>query len=200
MSDVWTTLLDEARAAHAAHPALSDFCPPFPDDLTRQQVTPHHINAARLMEAEQGGFTPPDALGRAFIAASPPQAQWRETYKGSAIGQDFLDRFGCYCLIGVGGGAYRSDQMAAYVVYMPPGLHYPPWHHHPAEELYFVLAGEAHFMRGGGEPDEVLRAGESSFHASNQPHGMETGEHPVLAYVLWRNGFATAPVLTEGDT
>ena len=192
MSDVWTTLLDEARTAHAIHPALRDFCP-FPDDLTRQEVTPHHINAARLMEAEKG-FTP-DALGRAFIAASP-QAHWRETYKGTDIGQDFLDRFGCYCLIGTG-GAYRSDQMAAYVVYMPPGLHYP-WHHHPAEELYFVLAGEARFMRGG-EPNEVLRAGDSSFHASNQPHGMETGDHPVLAYVLWRNGFATPPVLTEDD-
>jgi quercetin dioxygenase-like cupin family protein len=190
MSDVWSHLLEAARAAHATNPVLRDFCP-FPNDLTPREVTPHHINAARLMEAEQG-FTP-DALGRAFIAASP-QAQWRETYKGTDIGQHFLDRFGCYCLIGAG-GAYRSDQMAAYVVYMPPGLHYP-WHHHPAEELYFVLAGEARFMRWGA-PDEDLRAGDSSFHASNQPHGMETGDHPVLAYVLWRNGFASPPVLNE---
>jgi quercetin dioxygenase-like cupin family protein len=105
-----------------------------------------------------------------------------------------MDRFGCYCLIGKD-GAYISTQMFAWVVYMPAHLHYP-WHHHPAEEMYLVIAGEAEFMREGASP-EVLRAGDTCFHASNQPHAMETHDHPVMALVMWRNGFDTPPVLSE---
>ncbi|WP_300515048.1 dimethylsulfonioproprionate lyase family protein [Aliiroseovarius sp.] len=191
----WRTLLSAARTAHDRIPALGNFCP-FPEDLRPAEPAPHHIPASDLLVADRGLYAG-DAtrpLRDAFTAVAPI-AQWRETYRGTGIGEDFLSRFGCYCLIGQG-GAWRSGRMAAYVVYMPPGLHYP-WHHHPAEEQYLVLGGEARFMRGG-EPDEVLRPGDVSFHASNQPHAMETGDHPVMAYVLWRNGFQTAPVLS-GD-
>ena len=59
-----------------------------------------------------------------------------------------------------------------------------------------VLGGEARFLRSG-EDDQVLHAGHTSFHASNQPHAMETLDSPVLALVVWRNGFETAPVLTK---
>jgi len=34
---------------------------------------------------------------------------------------------------------------------------------------------------------------------SNQPHALETKDHPVMAYVVWRNGFDTPPVLTHKD-
>ena len=134
-------------------------------------------------------------FAKAFLEASPV-AFWRDTYAGTDIGQDFMDRFGCYCLIGEG-GAYHSAQMLGFVVYMPPGLYYP-WHHHPAEEMYVVLAGEANFHRENA-PSEILTRGQTSFHASNQPHAMETREHSVLAYVVWRNGSGIKPVLTERE-
>jgi mannose-6-phosphate isomerase-like protein (cupin superfamily) len=191
-SSAFTHLLNEARKAHETHPGLSAFVG-FADDLAAQPMARHSVPAADLMARETGLFgTAQVSFRDAFIAAGP-DALWRETYKGTDIGQDFMDRFGCYCLIGPG-GPWISAQMAGFVVYMPAGLHYP-WHHHPAEEMYLVLAGEADFLRACEAP-ETLRAGETSFHASNQPHAMQTGAHPVMAYVTWRSHLETPPVLT----
>lgn len=188
-------LLDEVRKVHAEHPVLRGFCP-FPDDLTGREVVPHHVPAADLLAEDKGLSTIDLApLRDAFIAAGPV-AHWRETYRETSIGDDFLSRFGCYCLIGEG-GAWVSKQMASYVVYMPAGLDYT-WHHHPAEELYLVLAGQAEFMRQG-EAMEILGPGETSQHHSNQPHAMRTSNHPVMAYVVWRNHFGVPPVLTYGS-
>lgn len=190
---VFQHLLDETRRAHARHSALRTFCA-FPDDLSACEVTPYHLPAAELMERDTGLFANDLAsLRDAFIAAGPV-ARWRETYRDTNIGDDFMSRFGCYCLIG-GGGPWISSQIAGYVVYMPAGLDYT-WHHHPAEELYLVLAGQAEFLRKG-EPAELLGPGDSSRHASNQPHAMRTSDHPVMAYVVWRNHLGIPPVLTN---
>ena len=67
-----------------------------------------------------------------------------------------------------------------------------------SREAYLVIAGEAEFMREG-EPNATLRAGDISIHGSNQPHAMQTHDHPVMAMVVWRNGFDTPPVLTHED-
>ena len=187
------TLLRETRALFARTPALGDFCT-LPDALATQPVTPHHIAAATLMERDPALTTTPALapLRDAFIAASP-HAHWRETYKGTRLGADFMDRFACYCLIG-GGGAFLSDTMGAYVVYMPAGLYYP-FHHHPAEELYFILAGQAEFLMDGA-PAKTLAPGEAVFHPSMRPHATRTTDHPFMALVLWRGDMNTKPVLT----
>ncbi|MEO9781532.1 MAG: dimethylsulfonioproprionate lyase family protein [Sedimentitalea sp.] len=194
-SSTFNHLLEEARKVHAAHPALRDFCP-FPGDLQPQPLTPHRIGGADLM-AHDPGTSDADLmpLRDAFLAGAD-DATWRETYRDTNIGDDFLSRFGCYCLIGEGGG-WSSAQMASYVVYMPPGLYYP-WHHHPAEELYLVLSGQAQFHRAG-EGSEALVSGDSSFHGSNQSHAMQTFDHPVMAYVLWRSNLDVPPVLTQPE-
>lgn len=192
------TLLDLARANHEANATLTAFCP-FPKDLKRQRLAPFHIPAADLLYAETGLASPGHAgLRDAFVAAGP-EAEWRETYKGTDIAQDFMDRFGCYCLIGKG-GAFASEQMWAWVVYMPARLHYP-WHHHPGEEMYQVIAGEAEFLRheGGETLAETLRAGDTLAHGASQPHATETYDHPMMAYVIWRNGFEVKPVLTPSE-
>jgi quercetin dioxygenase-like cupin family protein len=174
------------------HPDLMAFAS-FPEDLQTQVVHPHAMPALALLMAETG-LAPETypALFASCLAASV-EAQWRDTYKDTDIGQDFMDRFGCYTIIGHG-GAFQSAQLWSWVVYMPAGLHYP-WHQHPGEEIYLVLAGEAEFMRWG-EPGKTLRQGDTSDHASNQPHAMTTHEHPVLCLVLWRNGFDVGPVLS----
>jgi mannose-6-phosphate isomerase-like protein (cupin superfamily) len=189
------TLLAALRRTYAAAPVLHDFAP-LPGHLPQQPVAPHHIPAATLMESDPGLFaTDHAALRDAFIAASP-LAAWRETYKGTRLEGDFLDKFGCYCLIGAG-GPYAAPDMGAYVVYMPAGLYYP-WHHHPAEELYFILAGEAEFLLEGHSP-ATLGPGDHVFHPSMRPHATETREHPFMALVLWRGDLATKPVLTHPD-
>ena len=192
---VWDNLLDEVRSVHASVDALCSFCD-FPDDLQSQTVEQRWFPCADLMARERNlngkEFT---ALRSAFMAAGP-YAHWRETYRETDIGDDFMDRFGCYNLIGTG-GAFMSQKMWAWVVYMPPKLDYP-WHHHPGEETYFVIDGEAEF-RILDQPSRILRAGDTSRHGSNQPHAMETYDKPVMALVIWRNGFDTPPVLTKAE-
>lgn len=189
---LFDTLLATTRAAYLGHPQTLAFAP-FPVDLTPQEVTPFTCPPAALLRAETGLFTDRYADLRDAIVAAGNTAEWRETYKDTDIGQDFMDRFGCYAIIGPG-GPFMSQSLRAWIVYMPPHLHYP-WHHHPAEELYLVLAGSALFMKRG-HPDTVLNPGDTAFHAGNQPHAMETGAHPVLCLVVWRDGFDTGPMLT----
>ena len=193
--DIWNTLLDEARAAHDALPALHRFCD-FPTDLTEQPVKPHHIAAADLMTSDTGLFSDRFPGFRDAFIAGAPFAQWRETYKDTNISADFLDRFACYEFLGTD-APFATSRMRSFVVYQPPGLHYP-WHHHPAEELYVVVAGEAEFSVKG-EAAKTLRAGDTAFHRSNVPHALTTHDHPVMAYVLWRGDLKTRPVFTDPD-
>jgi mannose-6-phosphate isomerase-like protein (cupin superfamily) len=188
----WDQLLEIARATHQANAALTAFCP-FPDDVTPQDVTPHHIPAADLMSEDTVLTEPLHADLRAGFVTCGPHAMWRETYKGTDIGDRFLDNFACYCLIGEG-GAYHSDRMWAWVVYMSSHLHYP-WHHHPGEEMYLVLGGSGQFLREG-KPPLHLYAGDTLQHHSNEPHALDTLDDPLMCYVVWRNGFGVKPVLT----
>lgn len=196
---VFDRLMAETRTFHQRHPDTASFCP-FPDDLEAIEVEAHLINAARLfmVEDELEDCNCPQ-LRDACLAAAP-FAKWRETYRHTGIGGEFLERFACYALIGPG-GAFSSSKMGAYFVYMPKGLHYP-WHHHPAEELYTVLAGSAEFHLKDN-PTRQLSTGETSFHASNRPHAMTTVDTPVLAYVLLRGDLETLPVwshATDAET
>ena len=192
MTDVWEHVLVEAHAAHR-HPDLAEFCA-FPEDVARQTIEPYHIPAADLMAADTGLETVNRYAGfRDALIAGGPFAHWRETYRNTAIGNEFLDRFGCYEVIGRD-APYSSSEMRSFVIYAPAGLHYP-WHHHPAEEIYLALAGAAEFLLAGAAP-RVLRPGEIAFHPSGRPHAMTTHDHPVLACVLWRGDMEVAPILT----
>ena len=195
MFELWENLLEVARKVHFGNRELQDFCP-FPKDIIKQNFQPFHIPASDLMQNEIGLYTEDyNELRDAFISASP-YAHWRQTYKGTTVGKQFLDEFGCYGLIGPE-SPFQSEKIRAWVVYMPKGFYYP-WHHHPAEEMYLCLAGEAVFRRKNC-PDIRLGPGGIMEHTANEPHSMETLEHPIMAYVVWRNEFGTKPVLTFED-
>lgn len=185
---VWDDLVAALRKTHSQTPALRAFCP-FPDDLIPLDVTRHQTAGARLCLKDKSlrNLSP---LVDAILAAAP-KAHWRETYKQTRIGRDFVDRFGCYRVIGRQ-GAFLSDQMFGFVIYMPPYLYYP-YHHHPAEELYFVLAGRGEFQCVG-HPAQVVKPGGHVFHGAGIPHAISTCSDPLLAYVIWRNGLDGAPV------
>lgn len=192
MHDPWGTLLTEVKRAHQSVPAVQEFCT-FPERLDRKDIAHHPIPASDLMCNDPGLYAEDFAGFRDALIAAAPLAHWRETYKGTGIGADFLDRFGCFEIIGRD-APYGCADMRGFVVYAPSGLHYP-WHHHPAEELYLVLAGEAEFAVEGAHARAITPGG-SVFHATMQPHAMTTHAHPVMAYVLWRGDLDTRPVLT----
>lgn len=188
-------LLDGVRRLHGEHDALHAFAP-FPDDVKEKTLTPFHVPAADLMLAETGfGNSQYNYLCDALFAVAP-QMLWRETYKGTKISSDFMERFGCFEIIGRD-APFASKSIRSFLVYQPANLHYP-WHQHPAEEMYVVLNGEAEFALSG-QPNRTLSAGESAFHASNKPHALTTHDKPVLAYVIWRDEFDTAPEWTYPD-
>ena len=195
MIEPWENLLETARNVHLANSKLQDFCP-FPKDIKKQEFLPFNTPAGDLMQNEIGFFSDNYIeLRDAFIAAGP-YAHWRQTYKGTTVGDKFLEKFGCYGLIGPE-SPFQSEEIRAWVVYMPKNFYYP-WHQHPAEEMYLCLAGEAAF-RKEGFPEVVLNSGGVMEHSTNQPHAMETFDHPIMAYVVWRNEFGTRPVLTYDD-
>ena len=188
-------LLEIVKSIHTENSNLQNFCP-FPNDIKKQEFQPFYIPASDLLQTDVGLFADDySELRDAFVLASP-NAHWRQTYKGTIVGKRFLNEFGCYGLIGPD-SPFHSKKIRAWVVYMPKNFYYP-WHHHPAEEMYLCIAGEAVFRRKNFS-DTRLKSGGIMEHSANQPHSMETLEHPVLAYVVWRNEFGTKPVLSFED-
>jgi quercetin dioxygenase-like cupin family protein len=195
-NQLYMNLLDEVRSAYCDHHEMMEF-KQFPDDIVRQSISPHHCPCADVLYNETGLTSKMYPKLQDAIVAAGPAACWRETYKDTDIGSYFMDNFGCYCIIGEC-GPFSSESIRLYIVYMPPNLYYP-WHNHPAEEIYWVLSGSAIFKRENS-PDQVLCAGDTSYHRSNQPHAMHTTEMPVLCLVAWRNEFQTPPILTKDNT
>ncbi len=192
MTNALDTLRAAVQNAHETHPDLRDFTA-FPHDLAPGNYSRREHPVEVVMRAQEWVDGPLDALRDAFVHAAD-QAQWRLTYEGTKIDPDFMQRFGCYCAIG-DGGFWKSNHMSGYVVYMPAGLHYP-WHHHPAEEMYLMLAGEAEFQLEGQE-SHIAKAGDAIFHPGGMPHATTTHECPMMAYVTWRNNLDIAPIWTD---
>lgn len=188
----WTAVLDAARDAHARVAALQRFCA-FPDPLTEQEVTARHDPLCDQMAADAALTSEDFAAFRDALIAAGSLGQWRDTYRDSPIGDVLHSHFGTYEFLGQD-APFGTDQMRGFMVYQTPGYHYP-MHHHPAEEIYLVLAGEAEF-HVEGQDSRILRPGDTQYHDSNQPHALTTHDTPVMAYVLWRGDLNTKPVFT----
>ena len=190
---IFQSLLQTMKIAYSMNSEMVKFAP-FPNDIICQDVVPHHCKCSNYLQSDRRLISKnyPE-LQNAIIAASE-FVHWRETYKGTNIGDYFMDRFGCYCIIGEN-APFSSESLRLFMVYMPPNLYYP-WHNHPAEEMYMVVSGGATFKKKGCS-DEVLSEGQVAFHTSNQPHAMETKEDPVLCLVAWRDNFQIPPLLEE---
>ncbi|MEM7733945.1 MAG: dimethylsulfonioproprionate lyase family protein [Pseudomonadota bacterium] len=178
---------------HAAIPEVHNFCP-WPTDLTYAERRPCPLPAMGLLQTNPG---PTNALSAPLLQAYQsiaPHLEWRHTYTVEEVGQHFLDTFAWFELAGPT-GHFITHQTRITAAYWGPGLIYDR-HLHVAEELYTVISGEALF-KSDGDADEVLGAGATRYHASNQPHALETQDHPLVVLVFWRGeGLADAPALT----
>ena len=187
---------DEAFAAagdlHQANPVVAEFTS-WDKTARFQHLAPRMIPVAATLPADKGLRDGAELDSYAAFCALAPSAHWLKTYKDADIGHTFNQKFGSYQLIGAQ-GHFFSLKLNSYVLYAERGLFYP-WHHHPAEELYVIIAGHAKF-EAAGKKTRQLGPGDTIFHASNQPHAMTTEDRPVMAYVLWRGNLKTRPVLT----
>ena len=193
---VYETLLKAVEDV-ATHVASVRAFAGFPSDLRPCHVTPVLRDGCALLREDatvQSSAFP--ALHAAIIAAAPVM-KWRETYPEGTARTAFMDRWGCFSIVGAG-GPFASEQLRIFVVYMPPQLVYP-WHNHPAEELYLVLGGAARF-RARGRPDRVVSEGESVYHPQNLPHAIETQQSGMLSLVVWRTDLDAPPrLLSEAE-
>ena len=180
-------LYDAATALVRATPVLQAFSPwpEAPPLSEREAVSVPAI--AELRQFISSPDTTRSAEHQALIDATLAAAdviEWRRTYTESEVGADFMARYGFFELVGPT-GHYHDDVTRGYVGYWGSGLHYP-WHAHPAEEIYYVVAGSAEFEVEGSRT--MRSVGESQLHASNQPHAMTTPTDGigVFTFVLWR--------------
>ena len=111
---------------------------------------------------------------------------WEPGYGEQDVGKDFLNNYGFFELIGPT-GHFETSEMALYVNYLEKNTHYP-LHNHEAEELYFVLSGEAKF-ESTNEKSELLTSTRTRFHKSYQPHAITTSNQQILSIVIWKNKF-----------
>ncbi|MEM7597112.1 MAG: dimethylsulfonioproprionate lyase family protein [Pseudomonadota bacterium] len=195
MTPVWTNLLTQARALHAAVPELSEFCP-FPEVTVADSFTAQVDPLCATLASDDTLIGPYPGFQSACTLAAP-HAWWRGTYRDTAIGDVLHAHFGTFEMLGQD-TPLKTDAMRGFMIYQRPGYHYP-LHHHPAEEIYLVLAGQAEFtLEGTGT--QTLGPGQTAYHASNAPHALTTTEHSILAYVLWRGDITIKPVFTYPET
>jgi dimethylpropiothetin dethiomethylase len=106
---------------------------------------------------------------------------WREAGFGK-ISTEISNRICVTELIGPA-GFFKHSNIRIGLLLQEPGTIYPR-HQHAAEELYFILSGNAHW----GVDDKALKPKPpKSFvhHNSNQSHCITTGEEPLLALWGW---------------
>ena len=108
----------------------------------------------------------------------------RQTYAADEVGDAFLRNYG-YAEI-VGEKSIPSRRLACGFLILGPSTLYPR-HRHEAEEIYIPLRGTARWQQS----DAVWRTrrpGAVIHHASGEPHSMQTGAEPSLAFARSRRG------------
>lgn len=191
------SLFDAALAAardwHAGLPAAHAFCD-WPQHLHYRERAPRHLPACDLITSAPGQTSNRSARLVEALQAVAPHLEWRLTYTADEVGQHFLDNYGWFELAGPD-GHFITDEARITVGYWGPGLEYGR-HHHRAEELYTVVAGQAVF-KADGEADREIGPEGTRLHASDQSHAMTTTDSPILTLVFWRGaGLSDMPAMS----
>ena len=84
----------------------------------------------------------------------------------------------------VGPDAVLPDSQIRFGLLLQQQDHIYPEHNHAAEELYFILAGQADWVKDNDDP-KTLGAGRFVHHEPWQQHAMSTGSEPMLALWGW---------------
>ena len=130
-----------------------------------------------------------------LISSISPYVNWEQGYEENDVGKDFLNKYGFFELIGPS-GHFKTTEMALYVNYLCKNAYYP-WHNHDAEELYFIVSGEAKF-ESKNQNTEILSSTNTRLHKSFESHAITTDQKPVLSFVIWKNKFENVSKMIKG--
>jgi quercetin dioxygenase-like cupin family protein len=149
--------------------------------------------AAGLSASDVPGILKPVAAGFASLASC---AHWRQNpnYTVATIGQHFIDGYGYIEVLGPEGPVVDPEVRVGVLLLGPHRLY--PRHHHPAEEVYHPLSGQAWWWRADGSWT-AKAAGAAIHHPSMLPHATRAGAAPLLALYVWRGAVAEAARLSR---
>ena len=196
-------LLRRIAAFHQSRPEVPEF-PMVAEVLeavdgarSPEGIEAVHLPVLRhLEEVEFSGQPAIDAVLEEFVRISA-QLPWQHTAGYlDVLPQHYLDNFGYVQLLGPDSIVEHQSVRVGIGVW-GPHLHYPS-HHHEAEELYHVLAGEPVFSSGDGAPQST-RPGDAVHHAPWQPHTQDFGAAPSVLLYCWTGAVVGDAELVGSD-
>ena len=176
---------DEIEKLWSNNKKLSDFVI-WPKNLVLKEKTINKINVTeKLFIWKSSGNSQIDKIHN-LISDLSQEVYWESGYSENEVNKEFLSKYGFFELIGPT-GHFLTSEMALWVNFLDKNSYYPP-HNHEAEELYFVVSGEAKFESESEKP-KILKSRDIRFHKSYEAHRITTTNKNILSFVIWKNKY-----------
>ena len=195
-------LLRRIAAFHRSRPVVPEFpmVGPVLDALDNARcpaaVQPDPLPVVRHLHAVQpSGNATIDAVLEEFLRLAPALPWLHTASYLDVLSRDYLDNFGYVQLLGPNSIVEHSGVRVGIGVW-GPHLHYPA-HHHEAEELYHVLAGEPLFSGHDGNR-RATRPGDAVHHEPWQVHIQDFGAKPTVLLYCWTGAVEPDAALVDG--
>jgi len=194
-------LLRRIAEFHRSRPVVPEFpmVGPVLDALDNARcpaaVEPDPLPVIRHLDAvEPSGDAAIDAVLEEFLRLARALPWLHTAGYLDVLGRDYLDNFGYVQLLGPNSIVEHSSVRVGIGVW-GPHLHYPA-HHHEAEELYHVLAGEPSFS-GRESTSRATRPGDAVHHEPWQVHIQDFGATPTVLLYCWTGAVEPDAMLVD---
>ena len=183
--DLFIGALKEIKYIWSTNQTLSNFVS-LPEDLKLDNVKNNQINATTKLASWSESDVANNNKIHKILSSLSFNVKWENGYAEKDVNKNFLNNYGFFELIGPT-GHFKTSKLALYVNYLDKKSFYP-LHNHEAEELYFIISGEAKFENNNGDY-EILTSNKTRFHKSFEPHAITTDNNQILSFVIWKNKF-----------
>ena len=183
--DLFIRALKEIKYIWSTNQTLSNFVS-LPEDLKLDSVKNNQINATTKLASWSESDVATNKKIHKILSSLSFHVKWENGYAEKDVNKNFLNNYGFFELIGPT-GHFKTSKLALYVNYLDKKSFYP-LHNHEAEELYFIISGEAKFENNNGDY-EILTSNKTRFHKSFEPHAITTDNNQILSFVIWKNKF-----------
>ena len=185
IEDLFIEALKEIKYIWSTNQTLSNFVS-LPEKIKLDNVKNNQINATTKLASWSESDVASNKKIHKIISSLSFYVKWENGYTEKDVNKNFLNNYGFFEFIGPT-GHFKTSEMALYVNYLDKNTLYP-LHNHEAEELYFIISGEAKFENNNGDY-EILTSNKTRFHKSFEPHAITTNNKQILSLVIWKNKF-----------
>ena len=183
--DLFIEALKEIKYIWSTNQTLSNFVS-LPEKIKLDNVKNNQINATTKLASWSESDVTTNKKIHKILSSLSFHVKWENGYAEKDVNKNFLNNYGFFELIGPT-GHFKTSKLALYVNYLDKKSFYP-LHNHEAEELYFIISGEAKFENNNGDY-EILTSNKTRFHKSFEPHAITTNNNQILSFVIWKNKF-----------